>query len=253
MRWPSRHARRGKRTEHEVRVVVGLQALTRAVAEVERLSPEAKSVGATAQLRRNHADGEPERQSRLGRAACSRVAMAHGRPQRERLPAGRAGQGCAGQAGRDDRLSGRRRLVPSRSCAACSAQQVDEVICGVEIIARRIIRVLLRTWVAPLDAEHAAIDRPFFGIYIARARGQPPGLAAQPDRTRRPLDVRRHGRARHRQCSLSCPLHPDDRTPGRLVVGPCSARCASSPAERPTREAKWVKIADGAIDSGGRL
>ena len=45
-------------------------------------------------------------------------------------------------------------------------EQVDEVICGVEVIARRIIRVLLRTWVAPLDAEHASIDRPFFGVYI---------------------------------------------------------------------------------------
>jgi len=35
-----------QRTEHDVRVVVGLQALTRAVAEVEHLSPQAKSVGA---------------------------------------------------------------------------------------------------------------------------------------------------------------------------------------------------------------
>src|SRR4029078_2446324 len=59
-------------------------------------------------------------------------------------------------------------------------EQVDEVICGVEIIARRIIRVLLRTWVAPLDAEHAAIDRPFFVLYI-------PAHAANREATQRSL------------------------------------------------------------------
>jgi hypothetical protein len=45
-------------------------------------------------------------------------------------------------------------------------QQVDEVVCGVEVIARRMVRVLLRTWVAPMDASHAGMDRPFFGLYL---------------------------------------------------------------------------------------
>jgi hypothetical protein len=45
-------------------------------------------------------------------------------------------------------------------------QQVEEVICGVEVIARRMVRVLLRSWVAPLDAQRAGMDRPFFGIYL---------------------------------------------------------------------------------------
>src|SRR4029077_17193399 len=45
-------------------------------------------------------------------------------------------------------------------------QQVEEVICGVEIIAGRMVRVLLRSWVAPLDAQRAGVDRPFFGIYL---------------------------------------------------------------------------------------
>jgi hypothetical protein len=46
-------------------------------------------------------------------------------------------------------------------------QQVDEVTVGVEIIARRLVRVLLRTWVAPSDTARAsASDRPFFGIYL---------------------------------------------------------------------------------------
>jgi hypothetical protein len=45
-------------------------------------------------------------------------------------------------------------------------QQAEEVICGVEVIARRIVRVLLRSWVAPLDAQRAGADRPFFGVYL---------------------------------------------------------------------------------------
>ena len=44
-------------------------------------------------------------------------------------------------------------------------QQVDEVTVGVEIIARRLVRVLLRNWLAPADAERST-ERPFFGIYV---------------------------------------------------------------------------------------
>ena len=45
-------------------------------------------------------------------------------------------------------------------------QQAEEVICGVEVIARRIVRVLLRSWVAPLDSQRIGMDRPFFGVYL---------------------------------------------------------------------------------------
>jgi len=48
-------------------------------------------------------------------------------------------------------------------------QQVDEMTVGVEIIARRLVRVLLRTWAAPADVVRAHYDRPFFGIYLPAA------------------------------------------------------------------------------------
>src|SRR5207245_10141792 len=45
-------------------------------------------------------------------------------------------------------------------------QQSEAVTCGAAITARRMARVLLRSWVAPLDAPRAGVDRPFFGIYL---------------------------------------------------------------------------------------
>ena len=45
-------------------------------------------------------------------------------------------------------------------------QQVDEITVGVEVIARRVVRVLLRTWSAPADGARQLADRPFFGIYL---------------------------------------------------------------------------------------
>ena len=45
-------------------------------------------------------------------------------------------------------------------------QQVDQVTVGVEIIARRLVRVLMRSWVTPSDAGRTRADRPFFGIYL---------------------------------------------------------------------------------------
>ncbi len=44
--------------------------------------------------------------------------------------------------------------------------QVDEVTVGVEIIARRLVRVLMRSWVAPAEGSGASAERPFFGIYL---------------------------------------------------------------------------------------
>ena len=37
---------------------------------------------------------------------------------------------------------------------------------GVEIIARRIVRVLMRSWMAPADTGRGEDERPFFGIYL---------------------------------------------------------------------------------------
>jgi hypothetical protein len=45
-------------------------------------------------------------------------------------------------------------------------QQVDEMIVGAEIVAKRLVRVLMRTWSAPTEGLRAGVDRPFFGIYL---------------------------------------------------------------------------------------
>ena len=208
-----------QRTEHDVRVVVGLQALTRAVAEVEHLSPQAKSVGAMMSYdeitQMVNPSANPDSVARRVRGSQWRLVDHSDSGCRLVAPAkdvpAKLGEIIAFQAPEGWSLAVVRRM---------QREQVDEVICGVEVIARRIIRVLLRTWVAPLDAEHAAIDRPFFGVYIPAHAANRAGRAAQPDRPRRPPDGRRHGRARYRQCALSRPLQPDDRAPGRLVVGP---------------------------------
>jgi hypothetical protein len=44
--------------------------------------------------------------------------------------------------------------------------QVDEVTVGVEVVGRRLVRVLLRSWATPSDAGRAGADRPFFGVYL---------------------------------------------------------------------------------------
>jgi hypothetical protein len=154
-----------QRTEHDVRVVVGLQALTRAVAEVEHLSAQAKSVGAMMSYdeitQMVNPSANPDSVARRVRGSqwrlvdhsesgCRLVAPAKDVPAK-------LGEIIAFQAPEGWSLAVVRRM---------QREQVDEVICGVEVIARRIIRVLLRTWVAPLDADHASIDRPFFGVYI---------------------------------------------------------------------------------------
>jgi hypothetical protein len=71
--------------------------------------------------------------------------------------------------------------------------QVDEVTVGVEIIARRLVRVLLRPWVTPTASNQPEAERPFFGLY----------LPAHPD---------------NRQASQRSLIGPDDRfVPGGMV------------------------------------
>jgi hypothetical protein len=149
----------------EVRVVVGLQALTRAVAEVDRLTAEAKSKGARHSYdeitQMVNPTANPDSVARrvrgsqwkiadLSETGCRLIAPAKDAPtQLGEMIAFRDPDGWS--------LAVVRRM---------QRQQVDEVICGVEIIARRMVRVLLRGWVAPLDAGRAGIDRPFFGLYL---------------------------------------------------------------------------------------
>jgi hypothetical protein len=179
-------------SEAEVRVVVGLQALTRAVAEVEHLSPEAKSSGAkhsydeVTQL--VHPNANPESIARRIRGSqwklvdrsetgCRMIAPAKDAPTK-------LGELLAFRDGDVWSLAVVRRM---------QRQQVEEVICGVEIVARRMVRVLLRSWVAPLDSKRAGLERPFFGLY----------LPAHPD---------------NRQATQRSLIGPDDRfLPGGMV------------------------------------
>ena len=97
----------------------------------------------------------PAMQSRIGRAARPRLDVEDGRSQRHRLPADRAGQGGAGEARRARSRSRTATTGRSRVVRRMQRQQVDEVTVGVEIIARRLVRVLLRSWVAPSDVGRA--------------------------------------------------------------------------------------------------
>jgi hypothetical protein len=154
-----------KSTDTEMRVVVGLQALTRAVAEVEHLSAEAKLSGAMhsydeiTQLVNPNANpesiarrirGSQWKMANRSESGCRMIAPAKDAPTK-------LGEIIAIKDGDRWELAVVRRM---------QRQQIEEVICGVEIIARRMVRVLLRSWVAPIDAHRAGVDRPFFGIYL---------------------------------------------------------------------------------------
>ena len=110
-------------SETEVRVVVGLQALTRAVAEVEHLSAEAKSSGATHSYDEVTQLVQPERQSGIDRAPGPRLAVEARRSQRDRVPDDRAGQGRAQPSLASCSPSENGDVGRSRSCAACSASR----------------------------------------------------------------------------------------------------------------------------------
>src|SRR5205823_7716618 len=43
---------------------------------------------------------------------------------------------------------------------------VDETTVGVEIIGRRLIRVLVRNWVTPSEVRQPGADRAFFALYL---------------------------------------------------------------------------------------
>ncbi len=171
------HAPRAARyaIDTEVRVVIGLQALTRAVAEIDRLPEAARSRRRRRELRRSHPDRESRRQPGVGRAAHSRArcggsrtaatrAAGSRRRSRKRRPS--SGEILAIRDGDAWSLAVVRRM---------QRQQVDEVTVGVEIIARRLVRVLLRNWV---DADRRGVDRrrsAFLRRLPARARRQPAG------------------------------------------------------------------------------
>ncbi len=152
-------------TDGDVRVVVGLQALTRAVAEIERLPEQARTPGVVASydevtqmvnpnvnpesvLRRIR--GNMWKLSDRSDTGCRLLAPAKEAPTR-------LGELLAIKEGDLWMLAVMRRM---------QRHQVDEVTVGVEIIARRMVRVLMRSWVSPAEAGKGQAERPFFGIYL---------------------------------------------------------------------------------------
>jgi hypothetical protein len=162
------HAPRAARfnTEGDVRVVVGLQLLTRAIAEIDRLPDSARSPGVVASYdevtQMVNPSANPDSVARRIKGTewkmidrsdtgCRLLAPAKDAPAK-------LGEILAIKENDHWRLAVVRRM---------QRQQVDEVTVGVEIIAKRLVRVLLRSWVAPSDPSRATtVDRPFFGIYL---------------------------------------------------------------------------------------
>ena len=161
------HAPRAARyvTDGDVRVVVGLQPLTRAIAEIERLPDALRNPGLAASYdevtQMVNPSANPESVQRRIRGTqwkivdrsetgCRLVAPSKDAPAR-------LGELIAIKDGDHWCLAVVRRL---------QRQRVDEVTVGVEVVAKRLVRVLLRSWVAPSEAAHPGGDRPFFGVYL---------------------------------------------------------------------------------------
>jgi len=178
--------------ETEVRVVVGLQALTRAIAEIDRLPDQARTPGIAASYDEVtqivNPNANPESVARRIRGAMWRLTERSETGCRLTAPAkespGKLGELIAIKEGDLWMLAVVRRM---------QRLQVDEVTVGVEIIARRLVRVLMRSWITPSDPGRTHGERPFFGIY----------LPAHPD---------------NRQSSQRSIIGPDDKfTSGGMV------------------------------------
>jgi hypothetical protein len=154
------------RSDGDARVVVGLQALTRAVAEIERLPDQARTPGVAASYdevtQMVTPNANPESVARRVRGTMWRVMD-------------RSDSGCRLTSPVKDAPSKLGELIGIRDgdewilavVRRMQRQQVDEVTVGAEIIARRLVRVLMRNWVPPTaGANTISGDRPFFGIYL---------------------------------------------------------------------------------------
>jgi len=161
------HAPRAERVpvDGEVRVVVGLPALTRAVAEIDRLPEAARTPGVTASFdevtQRVNPEVNPESVARRIRGSSWRIADRSETGCRLIAPASEApthlGELLAIRDGETWLLGVVRRMQRS---------QAEEVTVGVEIVARKLVRVLMRTWSAPAEDGRSGAARPFFGLYI---------------------------------------------------------------------------------------
>ena len=160
------HAPRAERvrTEGDMRVVVGLQALTRAIAEIDRL-PDGARAGVSGSFdevtQMMNPAQNPESVARRIRGTNWRMVDRSDSGCRLIAPAkeapARLGELIAVHDGEHWLLGVVRRM---------QRHQVDEVTVGVEVIARRLVRVLMRPWTSPGESGRGSVDRPFFGIYL---------------------------------------------------------------------------------------
>ncbi|MEO8303426.1 MAG: hypothetical protein ABI724_04860 [Betaproteobacteria bacterium] len=152
-------------SEGDVRVVIGLGPLTRAVAEIERLPDAARTPGVAASYdeitEMIGPNAGPETVARRIRGSIWKMED-------------RSDTGC--------RLTAPEKEAPAKLGEILTIKEADtwalavvrrmqrsqrdETTVGVEIVGRRLVRVLLRNWVTPSDAGRAGADRPFFGIYL---------------------------------------------------------------------------------------
>ena len=212
------HAPRSPRitSEGDVRVVIGLQALTRAVAEIERLPEAARTPAVIASYDEVTQMVNP---SINPESVARRI---HGTTWKM---ADRSDSGWRLVAPVKDAPAKLGEIVAIREGDAWSVavvrrmqrHQVDEVTVGVEIIARRLVRVLLRPWVTPTASNRPDAERPFFGLY----------LPAHPD---------------NRQASQRSLIGPDDKfVPGGMVeLDTGSARYLIRFTQTLERQAGWA-------------
>lgn len=152
-------------SDADVRVVVGLAALTRAVAEIDRLPEQARTPGVIASFDEAtqiiHPHVNPESVSRRVRGSTWRMTDRSDTGARLVAPAAgapaRLGELVAIKEGELWMLAVVRRM---------QRLQIDEVTVGAEIVSRRLVRVLMRSWVAPAGIDGAGSERPFFGLYL---------------------------------------------------------------------------------------
>jgi hypothetical protein len=163
------HAPRATRrsADEHVRVVSGLHALTRAVAEIDRLPDAVRTPGIATSydeatlINPGINPASIERRVRGTRwkmvdrseSGCRLVAPAKEAPAK-------LGELLAIKDGDNWILGVVRRM---------QRQHVDEMTVGVEIIARRLVRVLMRSFASPTDSSRGGSDRPFFGVYLPAA------------------------------------------------------------------------------------
>ncbi|MBC7782183.1 MAG: hypothetical protein H7125_18970, partial [Proteobacteria bacterium] len=161
------HAPRAIRfpTAGELRVVVGLPALTRAIAEIDRLPGAPRPSGVSGSFdevtQMMNPAQNPESVARRIRGGSWRLIDRSDTGCRLAAPAkeapARLGELIAIHENEEWLLGVVRRM---------QRKQVDEVTVGIEIIAKRLVRVLMRSWATPAGGERPGADRPFFGIYL---------------------------------------------------------------------------------------